>query len=247
MKKFVRMGLVVVGLTLFLGASSALAATSRSSATITSAPPKVFQPSSTYQYNTTVTPKLVLAADVAAGQFGANVGGGDYSFPGFLTVGKNLTVSKGQIKLYTPTGSGTASADIVYTNVGPLAYLNFSGANRYVFDGIIESANSVAAGDMTIANGRIKLYTPTGSGTSSADIIYLNAGPLAYLNFSGANRYVFDGIIKAGNYMSSDGSFGVSQTYQVNTNKPCEMTFKNGLLTYSSCPAKSLTFNQSSR
>jgi hypothetical protein len=196
----------------------------------------------------------VLASNVAEGTFGANTGGGNYVFPGGVAA-YNFD-ARGGMTLGTeglPTSIAFTYADsapIIRVETGAFKFLR---GGQYIFDNNIITTGSVSANGAVAAynfdaKGGMTLGTeglPTSIAFTYADsapTIRVESGAFKFIK---GGSYIFDnnvrtvGSIKANDYIAGNGSQGITRKVSVkgSNNQNCSLTFIDGLLTATTCPA----------
>gem|GEM_PF-2520184 len=206
------------------------------------------------QTNQVLAAQTILANNVAEGTFGANTGGGNYIFPGGVAA-YNFD-AKGGMTLGIeglPTSIAFTYADsapVIRVEAGAFKFLR---GGQYIFDNNIITTGSISA------NGAVAAYNFDAKGgmtlgteglpteiaftyADSAPVIRVEAGAFKFLR---GGSYIFDnnvktvGSIKANDYFAGNGSQGLSRKVSVkgSNNQNCSLTFTDGLLTATTCPA----------
>lgn len=239
-KTFKLIGLVMMVLSLIFG-YSALAADYNREALKTEA-----TIINQLKVNPVISPTaLVHAEDVVAGSFGANAGGGNYSFPASLYVGPNALINGLSGASYFNggyVGIGTNNPTEALEVVGNIKLNPDPGVSGQIYLG----GYSYISKDLFLLNSTTSIQFGNGA--------YMQQEPSAF-KFGGSSRFWFQGLVgintanpdttlhvngslKANSYYAANGSVGISNVYHLkaNTGQNCTMTFSNGLLTASTCP-----------
>ena len=156
-------------------------------------------------FTDTAITSSVSATNVSSGAFGANTGGGNYSFPANVGVG---TASPTTAKIVSVGGTyGVAISDRNYIlSTGPTPGLHVVAANNYAGDGgtillggssgptgyIRSFATSTNAGEVIIGNRRV-----AGQDTMYAGIVLSTSGNVGIGQNSPTNKLEVAGTVKA--------------------------------------------------
>jgi hypothetical protein len=167
---------------------------------------------------------------------------------------KSITAVSATSRTTNPVTS-QATSQVIGTNVQTIKADNVSegtfgantGGGNYVFSGGVSAYNFDAKGGMTLGTQGL----PTSIAFTYADnapAIRVEAGSFKFIKSS---LYLFDnnvqttGSVRANDYIAGNGSLGVNKTVTVkgSNNQNCSLTFSDGLLTATTCPATNNTVN----
>ena len=122
-----------------------------------------------------------------------------------------------------------------------------TGGGNYVFSGGVSAYNFDAQGGLTLGTQGLPASIAF-TYADNAPAIRVEAGLFKFIKSSQDwfdNNVQTTGSLRANDYIAGNGSLGINKTISVkgSNNQNCSLTFSDGLLTATTCPATSATIN----